>query len=246
MRRATRDRLQELVEVSTRVFIAKGYRQTRMDEITRAMGLSPAAIYRYVESKEALFDLLIRSSVSLAPEKERVKIPVPSPRRGATLAFIRKTLERQGRLDNLEAALGTDVAKDIEAELEGIVRELYTKTSRYHTTIKLLDAASLDWPELARLWSGQWRAAVVRKLAGYLERRISRGVLQPVPDPSAWARLIIEIVAFLAMHRHYDPHPTPTDSTVAEETAVMAVVRGLTKWQTKKIREVTHVFKSKR
>ncbi|MCI0403414.1 MAG: TetR/AcrR family transcriptional regulator [Acidobacteria bacterium] len=214
--------------MATRIFLAKGYRRTRMDDVTRSMGLSPAAIYRYVESKEALFDLILRFSTE--PGRDAFPIPVPTPKPGASLAFVRKTLDREGRLLHLEAALRGRAPKSIEPELEGIVRELYAKTARYRTSIALLDAAALDWPELARLWSGRWRATVVRKLARYLEVRIARKLLRPVPDPRAWARLIIEMVAFMAMHRHSDLSPTPIDEKVAEETVVSAVVQALVPW----------------
>jgi hypothetical protein len=36
---------------------------------------------------------------------------------------------------------------------------------------------------------------------------------------------VIETVAFFALHRHYDPCPTPMSDAVAEETAVYALVR---------------------
>ena len=223
-RKATSDRLKEVVEVATRIFIAKGYRRTRMDDVTRAMGLTPGASYRYVESKEALFDLIIRLSASAELPWEKLEIPVSSPKPGATLAFVRRTLKREGQLESLEAALSGRSPDDVKSELSGIVHELYAKTARYRTSIKLLDAAALDWPELARHWSEQWRGNLVRKLAAYLNRRISQGQLRSVPNTNAWARLIIEIVAFLAMHRHYDPHPTPMDERTAEETAISAVV----------------------
>ena len=228
-RKAKGERLKEFIGVATRIFIAKGYRRTRMDEVTRAMGLSPGAIYRYVESKEALFDLILRVNVSGEPDWETVRLPLPSPKPGATLAFIGEALEREGRCEILEAALAGEPPRDVRTELEGVVRELYAKTARYRTSIKLLDAAALDWPELSLLWLEQWRSNQVGRLAAYLELRIAQQLLRPVPDTRAWGRLVIEIVAFLAMHRHYDPRPTPMDERTAEETAVAAVVHGLCK-----------------
>lgn len=228
-RKATKNRLKQVTEVATRIFIAKGYRRTRMDDVTRAMGLSPAAIYRYVESKEALFDLIVRVSTGAESDWEKMEVPLPTPKPGATLSFIRRTLQWEGRLESLDSSLSGRSLRDIKVELGQIVRDLYAKTARYRTSIKLLDAASLDWPELGRLWSDEYRGNLVRRLAAYLDRRISQRLLQTVPDTRAWARLIIEIIAFLAMHRHYDPHPTPMSEKTAEETAVRAVVNALTK-----------------
>jgi hypothetical protein len=88
-----------------------------------------------------------------------------------------------------------------------------------------LDRSALDWPELAALWSGHWRASLVSQLSRYLDLRISQHLLSTVPDTKAWARFVIETVAFFALHRHYDPCPTPMSDAVAEETAVHALVR---------------------
>jgi hypothetical protein len=81
-----------------------------------------------------------------------------------------------------------------------------------------------DWPELAALWSGHWRAGLVNQLSRYFDLRISQRLLSPVPDTNAWGRYVIETVAFFALHRHYDPFPTPMSDTIAEETAVRALV----------------------
>src|SRR5262249_26938274 len=97
-RQSAASRVKELVNVATRTFITNGYRRTRMEDLTAIMELSQGAIYRYVESKEALFDLLVRVHSSPELDWEQVQIPVPSPAPGATLAFLRKVLLRHGEL----------------------------------------------------------------------------------------------------------------------------------------------------
>ena len=126
---------------------------------------------------------------------------------------------------NLSAALARRKVEDVADEFESIVRELYQKTSQFRVGIKLLDRSALDWPELASLWSGHWRTGLVNQLARYLDLRISQRLLSPVPDSKAWGRLIVETVAFFALHRHYDPFPTAVSETVAEDTVVLALIR---------------------
>jgi AcrR family transcriptional regulator len=225
----TAPRIANLIEVATRLFIDRGYRRTQMEDITQAMGLSPAAVYRYVESKEALFDLVVRAGAQPQPSFSNLKLPVATPRPGATLRFLRETLEREGQIKTLESALGSKSVDDPKRELESIIRELYAQIARYRVGIKLLDRSALDWPQLAQLWSGQLRSALVEQLAQYFERRIDRGVLRPIPSPTAAARLIIETVAFFAMHRHYDPFPTQMDDRTAEETVVDTLVHAYAK-----------------
>ena len=214
-----------LVGAATEVFLSKGYKRTQMADITEAMGLSAVAIYRYVESKEALFDLVVRVGAGMKLEAGELAPPIAIPRPGATMAFLRKTLKREGRIARLDQALARPKVDDAAGEFEGIVRELYAKTVQFRVGIKLLDRSALDWPELAALWSGHWRAALVDQLSRYLDLRVSQRLLSPVPDSKAWGRFIVETVAFFALHRHYDPFPTVMSEKVAEDTVENALIR---------------------
>lgn len=225
MRKTDNKRWIELIGAATAVFLSKGYKRTQMADIAGAMGLSAGAIYRYVESKKALFDLVVRAGAGMELEASELAPPIATPRPGATLAFLRKTLKREGRIASLDLALTRTKADAAGGEFESIVRELYRKTSQFRVGIKLLDRSALDWPELAALWCGHWRAGLVSQLSRYLDRRISQQLLSPVPDTKAWARLIVETVAFFALHRHYDPFPTAMSESVAEETVVRALIR---------------------
>lgn len=223
-RRSISTKVASLIEVATRLFIEKGYRRTQMEDVTKAMGLSQAAVYRYVESKEALFDLVVRAGAMPGQPISGLQLPVPTPKPGATVRFLRETFQREGRIESLESALKGDAVNDAKHEFEGIVRELFSRVARFHVGMKLLDRSALDWPQLANLWSGQLRATLVEHLATYLQRRSDSGLLRPVPSPQAAARLIIETIAFFAMHRHYDPYPTPMDEKTAEDTVADTLV----------------------
>ena len=219
----------KLVEAATRLFIEKGYRRTQMADVTQAMGLSPGAIYRYVESKEALFDLIVRAGAMPEQSFSDLKLPLATPKPGATVRFLREILQREGHMQTLEAALTRESVDNPGQELEGIVRELYSRIARYHSGIKLLDQSALDWPQLAEIWSGQLRAALVERLAQYLQHRMDHGMLRPIRSPRAAARLIIETVAFFAMHRHYDSFPTQMDDKTAEDTVADTLVHAYAK-----------------
>ncbi len=225
MKKISAIRWEEVTRAATEVFLCKGYKRAQMADITEALGLSAGAIYRYVESKEALFDLVVRVSAGMNIETSSLVAPIATPRPGATMAFLRRTLERQGRIAKLEEGLVGSKAGDVVAEFEGIVRELYARTAQFRVGIQLLDRSALDWPELAALWSGRWRTNLVDQLARYLDLRISDRCVPAVPDSRAWGRFIVETVAFFALHRHYDSFPTAMSDKIAEDTAVSAMVR---------------------
>src|SRR3981081_2357753 len=70
-KRDAHERLPELIAAAVRVFTREGYRLARMSDVAAEMGLSEAAIYRYVGSKEGLFVLATR------PPRPRPLSPAP-------------------------------------------------------------------------------------------------------------------------------------------------------------------------
>lgn len=225
-RKPAANRFNTLIETATRIFIQKGYRRTQMADVTNSMGLSSGAIYRYLESKEALFDLIVRAAASPELLTKEIELPIPTPQPGSTLSYLRQVVLRKGRFPVLERALGQKKVGDARVELESIVRELYRVMARDRQGIMLVERSALDWPELAFIWFGEMRTRLIDQLASYLESRIVRRQLRPVPDAKAAARLIVETCAFFAIHRHEDPFPTPMDEVLAEETVVDALVNG--------------------
>lgn len=218
-RRMPDDRIEQLVSVATEVFIERGYRQTQIADVAQALGVAKGTIYLCVESKEALFDLALRFADSPTPYTGSLKLPVRTPRPGATLRLVRERLAAEGALGTLAAAQRKR-APDAAAELAGIVRELYDVLARNRRGIKLLDRSARDYPELAELWFSGARGGVVDLLGQLLADRIRRGALRPVPDPVVAARLILETTVFWAVHRHWDAHPQVVSDELARETVV--------------------------
>src|SRR5215813_7228198 len=99
------DRLEQLVECATRVFVEQGYARTQMSDVAEALGVAKGTIYLYVESKEALFDLVCRYGDRPDDAEDAVDLPVPTPAAGTTLQFVRDELARNQRFPALAAAL---------------------------------------------------------------------------------------------------------------------------------------------
>src|SRR5262245_33551080 len=133
------DRLARLVDCATEVFIAQGYRRTQMADVAKALGVAKGTLYLYVESKDALFDLVARCADQPHPFEKLPPLPIRSPKPAATVRYIRERLAKQQVPAALTAALAAKRVTDPRAELETIVRELYDALSRNRHGIKLLD-----------------------------------------------------------------------------------------------------------
>ena len=223
------DRLERLVECATGIFIEHGYARTQMADVAAALGVAKGTLYLYVESKEALFDLVARYADAEQPFAEWPALPVPTPKPGATVKYVRERLAGSGVPPALAKALTQKRGADTRAEFEAIARELYETISRNRRGIKLLDRCAPDYPELAALWFEGGRGGLIEALAQYLGDRMRRKLLRSLPDPAVAARLLIETIVFWAVHRHWDPHPQTVEDAVAEETVVRFVVGALAK-----------------
>lgn len=222
-------RLPELVHVAGNVFLAKGYRRAQMADIATAMGVSAGAIYRYVESKEALFDLVLRFESSPDRFDYPDLLPVPTPAPDATVTFVAELLAGESELPELVKALETDTPSSAREEITGITIEMIRLIAPRHRGLKILEKSALDWPALSEIWWSQARLQIVDALAAYIQKRVDAKLFLPVPDAHAAARAITETCAYFALHRHYDPEPTLMSNEVAEETAATVIARTFTR-----------------
>ena len=220
-------RWERLVDAATQVFIEQGYRRTQMGDVADALGVAKGTVYLYVESKEALFDLVVRAADAPRPLHLPPSLPLRTPKPGTTLRYVRDRLAAGAQLSALTAALKRKRAPNAGAELRGICDELYAVLSGNRHGIQLIDRSARDQPELAALWFEGSRGGLVQLLAEYLRRRIDQRALRKVPNVDAAARLILETLAFWAVHRHWDSHPQPVGEEVARDTAVTFVVNAL-------------------
>ena len=226
-RRIPDSRFQDLIDAATGVFIAQGYRRTQMGDIAKAMGLAKGTVYLYVESKDALFDIVLRSADAPRPIALPPSLPVRTPTRGRTLQWVKHRLAEQPASSTLRAALRRHGGAWDATELTRILGELFEAMARNRTGIKLVDRCAVEYPALAKVWFAQGREALLVQLTQYLERGIRAGRLRPVPNPIVAARLIIETLVFWAVHRHWDPSPQPFDPRVAQDTVVQMLVGAL-------------------
>jgi AcrR family transcriptional regulator len=223
------DRFQDLLEAATAVFLEQGYRRTQMADVAARMGVAKGTLYLYVESKDALFDAVLRHADAPGPIDLPDTLPVPTPPPQSSLDLVRKRVAEEAALPELSAALARHRVGDVRAELDAIVRELYALLARNRTGIKLLDRCSSDHPDLAAVWYGTGREGALELLTQYLEDRIRRGKLRPVADVRVAARITLETVVFWTVHRHWDPSPQTVDEATAEDSVVAFILSALAK-----------------
>ena len=226
-KRSAHERFGEVIAAAVRVFTADGYRAARMSDVARAAGLSEAAIYRYVDSKEGLFVLAIRHALLLEDVPAGAAFPLRAPSLAQMIHQVREFVAAEVPFGALAAALRGAQHEDPAAELEAVMRELFARQTQTRKAADMIERSARELPQLADLLNTGLRRPVLAALTEYLQTRAEAGRLRATPDTAATARLVLETLTWFARHRHSDPYGAAIPDNLAEETAVDALVHAL-------------------
>lgn len=227
-RKRSPDRFAKLIQASISAFIqSNGYRRAQVEDVASAMGVAKGTVYLYAASKAALFDLAVRHADDTAPPPEPSILPVPTPDPGQTVNYLRQRMTREGQFERLQAAMASP-STDVVTELTEIIEEVFDTLAANRVTIRLINAAARDLPELAALWFDGARAGLHARLTNYLDARVSAGALPVPPSTAAAARMIMETTIWFAVHRAWDPRPDGIPDDLVRATIVGGLVRSLT------------------
>ncbi len=231
VKRSAHERFPEVIAAAVRVFARDGYRSAHVRDVAREVGLSEAAIYRYVDSKEGLFVLAIRHALLLEPlpgeDEPGGGFPMKAPPLSEMIRQAREFVAEAIPFGTLAEAMRVTEPADPAAELESIMRELFTLEAQTNQAADMIENSARELPELADLLNVGLRAPVLAALTAYLDSRAATGRLRTTPDTAATARLVLETLTWFARHRLSDPYGAAIPARLAEETAVDALLHAL-------------------
>src|SRR4029079_19590608 len=99
------DFVPRLLRAAPRVFARNGVKRARMTDIAREMGVAHGSLYNYVESKEALFLLLVERWGHLDSDLPGRELPIRSPSMQSIVSRLKRRVDDTFPLPTLDAAL---------------------------------------------------------------------------------------------------------------------------------------------
>jgi AcrR family transcriptional regulator len=235
-KRTAHERFPEVIAAAVRVFARDGYRAAHMSDVAREAGLSEAALYRYVDSKESLFVLAIRHALLLEPlpgkDDPASEFPLKAPPLTEMIREAREFVAAEVPFGALAAALRPDPDNpgdpgDPAGELRLVLSELFTLEEQTARAADMIERSARELPELADLLNTGLRRPVLDALTQYLDSRAKTGKLRTTPDTAATARLVLETLTWFARHRDADPYGAAIPPGLAQETAIDALLHAL-------------------
>jgi AcrR family transcriptional regulator len=221
-------RLRELMEAALAVFCRQGFERSQVADVAKAMGVAVGTIYLYVESKEALFDLVVRHTALDDPAwLDRLEIPVKTPVPGATVAFLRDVFGRPDQWPALDAVLAKKRAADPRAELKAVLREQYELMRRHRMGLLLLTRSAPEFPGLVEVFVLGLRSELLARFERYIESRVAAGQFRKPVHTFATAALLTQTIAWANLQRPFDPGFMSLDEQTVEESTLELLVNGL-------------------
>jgi AcrR family transcriptional regulator len=219
------DRLDQILQAATRVFARTGLENSKMSDVATEAGVSQGTLYNYVESKEALFRLLLDRGLG-TPAPEASALPLRSPSASSLARRMDDAIDANFALPRLDAALARRRVTDAAGELREVIDELYERTLATRQAADVLERSARDVPELAAVFYGKVRRGLFERVARLVARRVASGHYYD-RDPRVLARVIIETVTTFARHIYNDVEPPAFDLDVARREIIETLVAGI-------------------
>lgn len=217
------ERTRDVAAAALAAFCDGGFRLTQIAHVAERLGVSVGTIYRYVDSKEALFHLAVLEALGEAPET----LAAPLKVRGIddTTQRLREVVARDRLWSRLDAALAA-APGDVATEAREIAEQLYASLSLRAPAIRLLDRCAHEIPELAEIFDREVRATLMNNLTAWV---LMRGLADEggMPSAAVLARGAMEAIAWLAKSRRGDPTAAWMPEDDARAAAVQIFVNAL-------------------
>lgn len=215
--------LDDLTRAALVVFARTGFRQAQMADVAREMGIALGTVYSYVESKDALFGLVVDRAFIEGPWPD-LELPVPTPTPAELLERTRLQLEHFTALPRLEAAQGLRHGEDPRSELRDVLEEIWDLILKTRLAADMIERSARDWPELSELFYSQIRRDLFGRLDAYFASQTRRGRFRSDGDPTMIARTALETITFWARHRYRDPDGLGASDAEARMTVLVFLI----------------------
>ncbi|MGH6955408.1 MAG: helix-turn-helix domain-containing protein, partial [Caulobacteraceae bacterium] len=184
--------MRDVAAAALACFLERGYRLTQVSDVSARLGVSVGSLYRYVESKEALFHVAALEAAGELAEPEA--LPVKVSGHDETVAAIGEMAAGDELWSVLHGLLRAETPANVKEEAGAVGRALYDAIFARAILISLLDRCAHEIPALAVVFDENVRHRLVNDLTAWV---IGRGFVGSggKADAEALARGAMEAVA---------------------------------------------------
>ncbi len=185
-----------IIKGAGRAFGQYGFARTQMADIAVEADVALGTLYRYTPSKDVLFYLVLLHGAGASDAEVAA---------AASCADVSAILESfvmgLGTAANIQEAL--ERARRSDTPIIDFIGDMYDAVDSIHVALRVLDRSGREWPDVADLFNRELRAPVLQITEQFLSEPALTHAVRRVPDVVATGRLILETIAWMAMHRRF-------------------------------------------
>ena len=195
-------RIQEIADAATRLFLRQGYAKTQISHIARAVGVSVGTIYLNFAGKAEIMHFILKCAIDPSFAGREFERPIADDLYVGLEAEIIALL--QATQDNFAARLADGAAG---YSFEALVSDAFDLLARHAVGCLFIEKNSFDFPKLAGCYRA-CRERFQRTIEAYLRGFIARGSVRQLDHVELTATLLIETLSWWAMDVRYTSFET--------------------------------------
>ena len=213
-------RLQQIFDVGVDQFINKGYARTQMKDIAQGVGLSVGTMYHYFVGKADILSFIMKNIISPGYLHGEFELPIDSK------LFIHLDEELHSTFLKLSAKFSAPYEKqDAAYTYSDMLTDIFETVWQYGKGCLLIEKNPDVRPVITE-WYREYRGMLFKQVYQYLERFTENGELRRTKSLHNTTIMIIETIAFWAMHIENDAFSP--DKSITKETAKNVCLDSLT------------------
>lgn len=190
-------RIKEINDAATLLFLQQGYSKTKIEHIAKAVGVSVGTIYHDFTGKKEIMHFVLKSTINPAFMDREFERPIKDTLFDGLDHEIAAAFEKSA----------DDFSKHLENQADGysfeaLISDTFDLLSSYAVGCLFIEKNYFDFEKLAGHYR-QYRKRFFAAMKQYMEIFIEKGMVRPLKHVELSTNLIIEILTWWAMDMRY-------------------------------------------
>lgn len=195
-------RMKDIADAATRLFLRQGYAKTQISHIAKAVGVSVGTIYLDFAGKKEIMHFILKSTVDPGFADREFERPLTDDLFAGLDGEIMALFEQSGN----------DFAAHLQSggagyDFETLISDAFDILSRYAVGCLFIEKNQFDFPALARSYL-TYRRQFFDTMLGCIRIFIEQGTVRPLEHLELSTTLIIEMLSWWAMDIRYTSFET--------------------------------------
>lgn len=191
------ERIMDIVNASTSLFLRQGYTKTQISHIAKEVGVSVGTIYHDFAGKKEILHYVLKCTIDPEFSKQKLETPISDDSFSGLEQEIAEVLKRS------TAEFKNPLLNHLEGySFEALISDAFDLLSRYAAGCLFIEKNRYDFPFLAKQYQ-RYREEFLTAMNDYLNAFLEKGIVRAIDDMELTTVMIVEILSWWAMDRRY-------------------------------------------